>query len=221
VIHIKIYLYYSIYSHKYIFISIKRSSNSGLFAHMAEALACLRTAERMWSLRMAFSDWREDCVFAANWEYALKYEKLFVKRVNFRAWRKHVAERVEVYKREEQAKEQQRVIKQMKVSCCWQLAYTSVLVVFVLVLIIGCYFTPNMYIYSVSTSFSHTHTSTLFVLLKKKIEFEELDARMEAEEKAEEEAKVQRAKDNKAKEKQQKMYWQQQRQAAEKASHNK
>jgi hypothetical protein len=61
----------------------------------------------------------------------------------------------------------------------------------------------------------------LFVLFKKKIEFEELDARMEAEEKAEEEAKVQRAKDNKAKEKQQKMYWQQQRQAAEKASHNK
>eukprot|EP00615_Pteridomonas_danica_P004150 CAMPEP_0114347284 /NCGR_PEP_ID=MMETSP0101-20121206/13777_1 /TAXON_ID=38822 ORGANISM="Pteridomonas danica, Strain PT" /NCGR_SAMPLE_ID=MMETSP0101 /ASSEMBLY_ACC=CAM_ASM_000211 /LENGTH=794 /DNA_ID=CAMNT_0001484501 /DNA_START=13 /DNA_END=2394 /DNA_ORIENTATION=+ len=86
---------------------------SGAYARLGEGLACLRTAERTGSLRLAFADWREDTVFAANWAYAIRFEKLLRKRLHIRAWRKHVASRIEIYKRNEEARNQQRMIKDM------------------------------------------------------------------------------------------------------------
>eukprot|EP00614_Pseudopedinella_elastica_P012522 CAMPEP_0172589590 /NCGR_PEP_ID=MMETSP1068-20121228/8257_1 /TAXON_ID=35684 /ORGANISM="Pseudopedinella elastica, Strain CCMP716" /LENGTH=920 /DNA_ID=CAMNT_0013385211 /DNA_START=121 /DNA_END=2884 /DNA_ORIENTATION=+ len=79
----------------------------------SEGFSALRFAWRRGSLRLAISEWREETVFQANWEYARKYSVLLHKRVNFGAWRLHVKDRVAHYRREEEARANQKQMKKM------------------------------------------------------------------------------------------------------------
>ena len=74
----------------------------------------LRIALRTGEIRLAFSLWREEMCFEANWAYAIKYDRTLTLRLNLRAWRRHAASRKAVYQREEDARYQQLAMKQIK-----------------------------------------------------------------------------------------------------------
>ena len=80
---------------------------------VSEGFAALRFAWRLGSLRLAIGDWREETVFSANWEYAIKYQDMYVRRIHIRAWRKHVIFKNADYKRSAEARKQQQMLREM------------------------------------------------------------------------------------------------------------